>query len=43
MTVFSTLTQLCPETLMWAVAAKPGLTDAENGGEQIKMEKKANR
>lgn len=32
MTVFSTLTQLCPETLMWAVAAKPGLADAENGG-----------
>lgn len=32
-----------PETLMWAVAAKPGLADAENGGEQIKMEKEANR
>ena len=32
MTVFSTLTQLCPETLMWAVAAKPGLADAEIGG-----------
>lgn len=32
MTVFSTQTQLCPETLMWAVAAKPGLADAEKWG-----------
>lgn len=43
MTVFGTQTQLCPETQMWAVAAKPGQADAENGGEQIKMEKEANR